>query len=182
MQVYCRTYRITLVLLFVLSLGALLGSESWSDVVTKVFEYFLGSGTELSLRNVLVFDPDPPIGLQLIVYSEPVSKVRYPDLVVSLLQSTIAVTPAGSCVNFLQSPYGTCSTFPLWSTIDVSLYGCGLLSLSVMGSVGYVTRLKTIIKQRVKKRSWWAFGIFCVSTLLLLNMLGVFNDLVTPPS
>ena len=72
----------------------------------KVVENFPGSENVFSLRDFLVYYPEPPIDLQFIVDIPTGSKVRYPDLVNYPLQDKIAVPPELYCVKFPPPPSG----------------------------------------------------------------------------
>ena len=55
-----------------------LESETWSNVVVKLFKTLLGSETILNLSDFLIFDPAPLVDLQLIVDIKTGSTLRYP--------------------------------------------------------------------------------------------------------
>ena len=67
-----------------------------------------GFGLCLPLGDLLDADTGPPICLQLIVDIPPGSKLIYPDLVLSTLQTTLTVTLEGYGVNLPPPPYRNC--------------------------------------------------------------------------
>ena len=92
-------------------------------IVDETFGFWLGSELGLPLGSLLDYNNWPPIGLQLIVNIQPVSKVSYPDLVVSPLWATLVVHPSEYCPKSPPPPYGTCLTYPLQAMLDVIVYG-----------------------------------------------------------
>ena len=106
-------------------LGTSFDSESCYNVVMKVVDIFRGSHLVCSQGAFLGSNTGRPVGLQSMFYILPGSKVRYPNVVVSPLQSTLVVSPAGSCAKF--SPYFsvTCPNYSLLSTLDVPLSVAG---------------------------------------------------------
>ena len=107
-------------------LGLLLGSDYpslgvWVNILQDssrngIFDdpigFLLGSELDWLLGYLLDSDTWPPVGFQLIVDIPPRSKVRYPDLVGSPVQSTLTVTTSGYFSKCPPPPYGTCPTSP----------------------------------------------------------------------
>ena len=82
-----------------------------------------GIWTPPPLWDLIVSETWPPVGLQLIVDIPTVSKVRYPDLVVSTLRATLAVTPSVSYPKFLPPTSGTCLTYTSQTTLAATISG-----------------------------------------------------------
>ena len=112
-------------------------------IVDEIFGSFLVSDIGLPMRDLIDSKTGTPFGLHLIVGITPGSKVRYPDLVVSPLLAN----NSGSGVILPPPPSCTCPNSPPQSTLYVYLsLGGYLLSLYIVGTVGYSTRSKVIIK------------------------------------
>ena len=87
--------------------------SSGIGIVDEIFFFWLGSELGLPLWDLLDSDTWPHVGLQLIVKIPPGSNVRYHELMVSLSQDTLAVTPSGYFPKFPPPPSGTRLTYPL---------------------------------------------------------------------
>ena len=72
----------------------------------------MGSNLGSPLGSLLDSDTWPPVDIQMMVDIPPGAKVRHPELVVSTSQATLAVSPSGSCPNFLAPSSGMCPTSP----------------------------------------------------------------------
>ena len=105
---------ISFVLLFVSPIEALLDSYSWYNVVIKVVDNLPVHYTECPLRGLLVSDPDNHVGLHLILYKPPGSKVRYSNFVVSLSRGIIASPPSISGSIFMPPPSRTWTNLLYW--------------------------------------------------------------------
>ena len=81
----------------------------------------IGSELGSTLGDMLYSYNWPPIGLQFIMDIPYGSKVRYSDLVGSLLRATLTVPPSGYCLKFSPPPSGTCLFSPSRKTLDVTL-------------------------------------------------------------
>ena len=83
--------------------------------------FFLGYEIGLLLGNMIDSETCPPVGFHLIVDTPNGLNLRYPNLVGSLLRSTLAVPPSVSCSKFPPPPSEMCPTSPSQSTIAVTL-------------------------------------------------------------
>ena len=123
-----------------------------------------------------------PVGLQLIVEIPRVSKVRYPDLVVTPSWATHAIPTSGSCSKFSPHPLGTCITSPSRAMISSTLSG-GLPNLSQQrGHIFQRCDEKGNNKVENKLEGLVGLGIFVLFTLSSSHVIGFSNGLVTHSS
>ena len=74
-----------------------LQDSSGIGIVNYPFGLLMGFELGSPLGDMLYSETWTNVGLQLIVYIPPGSKVRYPDLMGSPLQATPAMPPSRSC-------------------------------------------------------------------------------------
>ena len=101
----------------------LLQDFSGIGIVDDPVGFWLGSELSSPLWDLLDSETWPPVGLQLIVYTPYDSKVRYPDLVGSLLRATIVVPPSGFFPNFTPPPSWTFLTFTSQARLAATISG-----------------------------------------------------------
>ena len=132
---------------------------------------WLGSELGSPLGYLLDYDTWIPVGLQLIVEIPTGSKVRYPDLVGSTSQATLAVTPSGSCPKFPLPPYGTCLNYTSQAMIAVTLSGLRPTLPWRCGNIWHYHKLKGDKKLEIKLEGLVGLLVFVVSTLSLWHMI-----------
>ena len=93
----------------------------WVGIYDETVGFWLGSELGSPLGALLDSETWPHIGLQLILYTPPGSKVSNPDLLGSFSQATITVTTLVFCPKFLQPPYRTHIISNSHTTLDVTL-------------------------------------------------------------
>ena len=132
--------------------------------------------------DILYSETWSPVGLQLVVYIPPGSKLIYSELVVSLLRGTLAVPPSKSCPKFPPPLSGKFLTYPSRATLSVTL-SCECPTLNRQYEISWPC-LKAKGDNNVENKLEGLVGliIFIMSTLSLLHVIEFSNFLLTSPS
>ena len=109
-------------------------------------------------------------------------KIKNPGLVVSPSWATLAVPPACYCSKFQPPTSGTCPTYISQSTLTVTLSGEWPTIHHQHGFSWICHKAKGVNKLEIKLERLVVLGVFFVSNMSSLHVIGVLNRLVTPRS
>ena len=149
-------------------------------IANEQVDFWLVSKVGFLLGDLLYYETWPPVRIQLIVDIPPRSKLRYPDFVGSPLQAILAVPTSGSCPKVSPPPSGMCLTPTLREKISVTPSGAWPTNPRRHGHSWHYCKAKGDKKLENKLYGLAVLGIFVVSTLSLLNVIGF--QMVSPPS
>ena len=120
--------------------------------------------------------------IQLIVDIPLGSKVRYPDLSCSPLQSTLAVPPSWYGLRFTSLPPGGYTGSLFQTNLAVTFSGFSPILHRRRGCSWQFCKAKGDNKVEYNLLDLGGMGIFVVSTLLILHAIGNFGVFETPTS